>query len=60
MNLDVITRHLKCTSKRQFQDWKSKEKFQRNCYNCNQQDHIAKNCCKQKRQAVAVIKVTRT
>ena len=35
MNLNIITRHLKCTSKRCFQDNKYKEKFQENCYNCN-------------------------
>ena len=49
INLDMITRHLKCTSKRYFQDWKDKERFQENCYNYNQQEYIAKNCCKFKR-----------
>ena len=44
MNLDIITRCLEYTSKRHFQDNKYKEKFQENCYNCNQQEYIAKNC----------------
>ena len=59
MNLDITTRHLKCTSKKHFQDNKCKEKFQENCYNCNQQEHIAKNCWKLKKQAVAAIKILR-
>ena len=56
MNLNVTTRYLKCTSKRCFQSKKDKEKFQENCYNCNQQNHIAKNCQKLKKQVIAVIK----
>ena len=59
MNLDITTRHLKCTSKRHFQDWKDKERFQENCYNCNQQKYIAKNCYKFKKQVTAVTKIIR-
>ena len=44
MNLDIITRHLECTSERCFQSKKDKEKFKENCYNYNQQSHIVKNC----------------
>ena len=49
MNLDIMTRYLKYTSREQFQSKKSKEKFQENCYNYNLQDHIAKNCWKSKK-----------
>ena len=59
MNLDMTTRHLKYTSKRCFQDQKDKERFQENCYNYNQQRHIAKNCCKLKKQVIIVTKIIR-
>ena len=59
MNLNIITRYLKYTSKRQFQSRKDKEKFQENCYNYNQQRHIARDCCKLKKQVTVVTKITR-
>ena len=54
-----MTRHLKYTSKECFQSKKDKEKFQENCYNCNQQSHIAKNCWKLKKQAITAIKMSK-
>ena len=59
MNLNTITRQSECTSKKQFQSKKDKEKFQENCYNCNQQRHIAKNCYKLKKQVTVIIKTIR-
>ena len=44
INLNIITRHLKYTSKKHFQSKRDKDKFQENCYNYNQQSYIVKNC----------------
>ena len=54
-----MTRCLKYTRKKCFQSKKDKEKFQENCYNCNQQSYIAKNYQKLKKQAIITTKISR-